>query len=116
MITDEFFADESRSIDIRSVYLRILSFGIQICRRCYWYQQTIGVNVVTGVWYVNGGMRNGITMWLMMNHAFVWRMHDGHVLVRWRRGERRDSRFAVESHIHNIMGLTVRGAIAYGSR
>lgn len=42
-------------------------------------------------------------------------MHEVHSLVRLQRRERHDPRFAAESHNHNIMGLTVWGAIACGS-
>lgn len=47
---------------------------------------------------------------------FCLSMHDGRMLVRRRRRERRNPQFAVERHVHRTVGLMVWGCIAYGSR
>lgn len=47
---------------------------------------------------------------------FCLGMHDGLTWVTPRHGERHDPQFVRERHVHNIMGVMVRGAITYGSR
>lgn len=51
---------------------------------------------MTGVWNVNNEMRNGI------RSCFCLGMLDGHALLRWRRGERRDPHFVI------LMDIVVR--------
>lgn len=117
-IAGQWFADVGRPISMRSVYTRIRSFGLRSYRPHLVLPLTAEHRRQRLLWCRE--RQNWDAEWNSLifsdESRFTLGMHDGRMMVRRRRGERRHMQYAVERHVHRVVGVMVWGAIAYDSR